>query len=712
MGHPPLEFSDCYSDSPDFRERLKCYESELERTSKFLKDVIKDGNNVIGAIRGYSVAVQKFSQTLQTFQFDFIGDTLTDDEMNIAESFREFAGLLQEVEENRMMLVQNACDLLIKPLEKFRKDQIGVTKERRKKFEKESEKYYSQLDKHLNLSSKKKESQLQEADDLLDKERQTFCESSLEYVYQIQQVEDRKKFDIVEPVLAFLQSILTLNNLTVEMTQDFLPYKQELQLSLQNTRNHFESTREEMEELMKRMKLPNPIFIRHGQQPTIEGYLYVQEKWALGMTWVKYYCKYMKDSKLLLLLPTEQKPATKQIPVELTLKSCIRRKSESIDKRFYTPSPLLLMSTFTVQSISEVNRKQWMEAMDGKEPIYHSPIHKQAEIVAFILTVCPSVCPCVRLSVDPKCPGDVDLNSSEWDIKTITSAMKFYLRSLSEPLMTYTLHRELISAAKSENLDYRLGAVHSLVYKLPEQNREMLELLVKHLVSVCSHSCANLMTASNMGVIFGPTLMRAEEETVAAMLDIKFQNIVVEILIEDYKKIFSGPPEESLVPPLPPPRAAPRRRQPITISKRPPRHYSGLQPPAFESREQNGAAHNGPDSGADPTSPVPHQRTKLAPPSVAPPSIPPSSPPALPRSSPPSRAPPQRVSLLPKPELSRLAPRTQDGGQRSDSAVSANGETGVTVGRTQSFQGRKPPPRVTAATKDGNLATLRALCAL
>lgn len=32
---------------------------------------------------GYSLAVQKFSQTLGVFQFDFIGDSLTDDEMNI-----------------------------------------------------------------------------------------------------------------------------------------------------------------------------------------------------------------------------------------------------------------------------------------------------------------------------------------------------------------------------------------------------------------------------------------------------------------------------------------------------------------------------------------------------------------------------------------------------------------------------------------------------
>uniref|UniRef100_A0A8C2G5R8 Oligophrenin 1 n=1 Tax=Cyprinus carpio TaxID=7962 RepID=A0A8C2G5R8_CYPCA len=581
MGHPPLEFSDCYSDSPDFRERLKCYENELEKTNKFLKDVIKDGNNVINAIKEYSLGVQKFSQTLQSFQFDFIGDTLTDDEMNIAESFREFAGLLQDVEEGRMMLVQNACDLLIKPLEKFRKEQIGFTKVT---YSSSTRLYFLSQSQEFNISK--------------HTWHQAFYESSVEYVYQIQQVQDRKKFDVVEPVLAFLQSILTLNNLTVEMTQDFLPYKQELQLSLQNTRNHFESTREEMEELMKRMKGSTQICIRHSQQATMEGYLYVQEKWALGVSWIKYYCKYFKDNKQFIMMPVEQKTGTKQTTAHLTLKSCVRRKTDSTDKRFCfdietNESPVLL------QAISEVNRKQWMEAMDGKEPIYHSPIQKQAEISLFFSfflvgltqegvyrTVGSNIQVQKLLNAffDPKCPADVDFNSTDMDIKTITSALKFYLRSLSEPLMTYSLHGELILAAKSENLDYRLGAVHSLVYKLPERNREMLELLIKHLVSVCSHSSENLMTVSNMGVIFGPTLMRAEEETVAAMLDIKFQNIVMEILIEGYSKIFKGPPEETILPPIPPPRVTPRRRQPITISKRPPRLYPSLQPPVFERK--------------------------------------------------------------------------------------------------------------------------------
>lgn len=45
------------------------------------------------------------------------------------------------------------------------------------------------------------------------------------------------------------------------------------------------------------------------------------------------------------------------------------------------------------------------------------------------------------------------------------------------------------------------------------------------------------MTISNLGVCFGPTLLRPEEETVAAIMEIKFGNIVLEILIEQYEQV-------------------------------------------------------------------------------------------------------------------------------------------------------------------------------
>lgn len=51
MGLPTLEFTDSFLDSPDFRERITCHEIELERTNKFIKELIKDGNMLIAASR-------------------------------------------------------------------------------------------------------------------------------------------------------------------------------------------------------------------------------------------------------------------------------------------------------------------------------------------------------------------------------------------------------------------------------------------------------------------------------------------------------------------------------------------------------------------------------------------------------------------------------------------------------------------------------------
>lgn len=55
--------------------------------------------------------------------------------------------------------------------------------------------------------------------------------------------------------------------------------------------------------------------------------------------------------------------------------------------------------------------------------------------------------------------------------------------------------------------------------------------------SVAAEHEENKMNISNLSVCFGPTLLRPEEETVAAIMDIKFCNVVVEILIENYSMV-------------------------------------------------------------------------------------------------------------------------------------------------------------------------------
>uniref|UniRef100_A0AAX7T0I5 Rho GTPase-activating protein 26 n=1 Tax=Astatotilapia calliptera TaxID=8154 RepID=A0AAX7T0I5_ASTCA len=541
MGLPALEFSDCYLDSPQFRERLKSHELELDKTNKFIKELIKDSKALIQALKSLSTAKRKFADSLNDFKFQCIGDAETDDEMCIGEC--------ADVKSNTFG-IENANDVLILPLERFRKEQISAAKDAKKKYDKETEKYCAVLEKHLSLSAKKKEAHLLEADNQVDNVRQHFYEVSLEYVFKVQEVQERKMFDFVEPLLAFLQGLFTYYHHGYELAKDFNHFKTDLTISIQNTRNRFESTRSEVESLMRKMK-ENPHEHKSVSQHTMEGYLYVQEKRSFVSTWVKYYCTYYRESKKVTMVLFDPKSGGKTGEEEsFILKSCTRRKTDSIEKRFcFDVEAVDRPGVITMQALSEEDRRLWMEAMDGREPVddlLSPPSGIDEQGLYRIAGVNSKIQKLLSLAMDPKTCADVELESPEWEIKTITSAIKHYLRMLPAPLMTYQYQRSFIKAAKMDNPEARVTEVHALVHRLPEKNRQMLELLVKHLANVASHHQQNLMTIANLGVVFGPTLLRPQEETVAAIMDIKFQNIVVEILIEHHERIFRDMPNSSL----------------------------------------------------------------------------------------------------------------------------------------------------------------------
>ncbi|XP_053151397.1 rho GTPase-activating protein 26 isoform X3 [Hemicordylus capensis] len=549
MGLPALEFTDCCLDSPQFRERLKSHEAELDKTNKFIKELIKDGKSLIAALKNLSSAKRKFADSLNDFKFRCIGDAETDDEICIAKSLQEFAAVLRNLEDERMRMIENAGEVLITPLEKFRKEQIGAAK----------------------------------ADSQVDLVRQHFYEVSLEYVFKVQEVQERKMFEFVEPLLAFLQGLFTFYHHGYELAKDFSDFKTELTISIQNTRNRFEGTRSEVESLMRKMK-ENPHEHKNISPFTMEGYLYVQEKRHFGTSWVKHYCTYQSDSKRITMVPFDQKSGGKGGEDEaIILKSCTRRKTDSIEKRFcFDVEAVDRPGVITMQALSEEDRRLWMEAMDGREPVYNSNKDNQSEGTAQldnmgfsivkkcihavetrgiseqglyrIVGVNSRVQKLLSILMDPKTAETEDEICSEWEIKTITSALKTYLRNpaisgdhrnrmLPGPLMMYQFQRSFIKAAKLENQESRISEIHGLVHRLPEKNKQMLHLLMNHLANVAKNHKQNLMTVANLGVVFGPTLMRPQEETVAAIMDIKFQNIVVEILIENHEKIFNTIPD-------------------------------------------------------------------------------------------------------------------------------------------------------------------------
>ncbi|XP_078601925.1 rho GTPase-activating protein 26-like isoform X12 [Branchiostoma floridae x Branchiostoma japonicum] len=613
MGLLPLEFSECYTDSPYFRDNIHTHEAELERTSQAIKQLIKESKTLLQAARNLSKAQRSFCQLLQDFKFECIGSTMTDDEIEIESSFKEFGRLIGTIEDERDRMLENASAVLIEPLERFRKDQIHPVKEEKKKFEKQTEKFCTSLDTYMKLSAKKQNEKLQEADAQLDMEKRHFHESSLQYVFKLQEVQERKKFEFVETLLGFMYAWLTFYHQGHEVAREFRSYGQDLQLRLQNTRERFESTRTEAEHLMRKMQ-EKPIEQGPNKMYTKQGYLFVQEKRPIGYAWVKHYCMYQKENKIFTMIPYTQTQGKLTSSTEtIILKSCVRRMSDSIDKRFcFDIMANDKATTITVQAMSEDDRKAWLEAMDGKEPsllfqigpyqpppeyrhkIYQVPgtpssteetpypvpvwnvmpflVTKKSSVESItdllndigftfikrciqsietrgieeqglyrVVGVNSKVKKLTELCLDRRKADKVDLD--EYEIKTITSALKNYFRGLPEPLLTFKLHQEFINAAKQESRTLRINDIHRLVHQLPESNFEMLDMLIGHLLNVANHSKKNLMSKPNLGVVFGPTLMRPAEETVAAIMDIKFQNIIVEILISNHEQIFKTAPE-------------------------------------------------------------------------------------------------------------------------------------------------------------------------
>uniref|UniRef100_A0A8C2IXY3 Rho GTPase activating protein 10 n=1 Tax=Cyprinus carpio TaxID=7962 RepID=A0A8C2IXY3_CYPCA len=574
MGLHPLEFSECYLDSPAFREKIKAHEAELDKTGRFIKELYKDGKNLINATKQLSLAQKKFAQCLGEFKFEYIGDDKTDDEKCIDESLQEFSSFLRNLEDQRDLMMRNITETLMKPLEKFRKDQLGsmenctfietkLASRSIKRYEKETEKYYSSLEKLLNMSAKKKEPQLQEADMAVEVMRQHFQVSSLEYVCKLQEIQERKKFECVEPMLAFFQTVFTFYHQGYELAKDFDHYKKALQINIQNTRSRFEGTRSEVFELMKRIK-DSPQEYRQTSPISSEGYLYVQEKRPppFGSSWVKRYSTFVKEQKILHMKTFDQRSGGKLGETEsVTIKSCVRKTTDTLDRRFcldieITDRPITVL---TVQALSDDDHRFWMHAMGGKEPVrqsFTSASNIDAQLddlgISFVknsinaietrgindqglyrvVGVSSKVQKLLSFMIDEK-SCEIDLAASEdWDVKTITSNnIAYYMPSHA---IAYIMPSFYTESATPES---RVQAIHCLVHKLPERNRLVLSLVTKHLAKVAANSKQNLMTVANLGVVFGPTLMRPQEETVAAIMDLKFQNIVVEILIEQHEKV-------------------------------------------------------------------------------------------------------------------------------------------------------------------------------
>ncbi|XP_062284694.1 rho GTPase-activating protein 12-like [Scomber scombrus] len=133
----------------------------------------------------------------------------------------------------------------------------------------------------------------------------------------------------------------------------------------------------------------------------------------------------------------------------------------------------------------------------------------------------------------------VNLADSKWeDIHVTTGALKMYFRELPEPLFSFALFHDFVSAIKNPDYKQRVHSIKELVRQLPKPNHDTMQALFKHLRRVIDHGEENRMTTQSVAIVFGPTLLRPETETLNMAVHMVYQNQIVELILLEYENIF------------------------------------------------------------------------------------------------------------------------------------------------------------------------------
>uniref|UniRef100_A0A8C4Z677 Rho GTPase activating protein 45b n=1 Tax=Gadus morhua TaxID=8049 RepID=A0A8C4Z677_GADMO len=136
----------------------------------------------------------------------------------------------------------------------------------------------------------------------------------------------------------------------------------------------------------------------------------------------------------------------------------------------------------------------------------------------------------------------------------ISNVLKLYLRQLPEPIMLFRLYHSLMGLSKEslqheaespENEGAEGGKLRNLLKELPKTNMATLRYIVRHLRRISELEQDNKMSPSNLGIVFGPSLMRPRPTgatvSLSSLVDYPHQARIIEALIVFYAAIFHSP---------------------------------------------------------------------------------------------------------------------------------------------------------------------------
>eukprot|EP00066_Takifugu_rubripes_P023174 XP_011612440.1 PREDICTED: rho GTPase-activating protein 9 isoform X3 [Takifugu rubripes] len=133
----------------------------------------------------------------------------------------------------------------------------------------------------------------------------------------------------------------------------------------------------------------------------------------------------------------------------------------------------------------------------------------------------------------------LNLDQSDWeDIHVVTGALKLFFRELPEPLVPFGFFTDIVETVKMSDYMDKVDRLKCLVLNMPPPNHDTLKFMCRHLKRVLEHSDSNRMTTQNIGIVFGPTLMRPERDNGNMAVNMIYQNQAVELILQEFDHVF------------------------------------------------------------------------------------------------------------------------------------------------------------------------------
>jgi hypothetical protein len=598
-----LEFVDCWVDPPRFRRAIGVYEKEIEGTHKAIKLLIKSIDEMIAKGNDFFQAQQEVNKRIKAgFHIGNIGVCTTEEE-DLKNSLEMFGNKLEILNKEVKGALDEINNSVKTSLQKFDSDECkDKFKENKKAFSKASEKYYSSMTSGLSLGEKelikkKGELKITQADDEAKHNREAFHACSLRYVHTLLQVEEKKKYVLPELVLLYAQKwSLALRN-SMEHMSKYEDRELQIQKQLNDARVKHENSQMDIFNLMQKHKT-DPVG-QHDQDDLYEGHVLVMEKSypaigkgignRIGTKWVhRHLHADLNKRKLSINHPEESHKSTHYFMAPE--KSKAAENQNPIDRRFtfdvgVNEGKETKLLTFQAQDKHEY--AQWTEKLGASATGNHRNFNRKQppgmatfnlgindhiiELVQTAITYVESnsgletegiyrlvgvqskVDDLIRTMINStgshnqSGTGNTKIEWEQYEIRTMTSAIKGLFRNFASPLMTFELHEKFLDCVKNQSMtmEARIDNLKQLVDQLPDKNQVLLKILTQHLVKIAAQEASNKMSATNLSVCFGPVFMWKAEASCEAIFDVRFQCSVVEYLIEYHDEIFGESSEET-----------------------------------------------------------------------------------------------------------------------------------------------------------------------